>query len=369
LNDIHVFLISFIIFWLLVYFIGRRLLQNKYGLSIQPFFIKWESKLFRNLLYKYSRKWGRFWRTFSWMSIIIGFGLTCFSLIFFLWNIIRAALFYERVSSATLVIPGVTLKLYWLPYFLIAVVITVLLHESAHGIIALSEDVNIKSAGMLLLAFFFGGFVEPDENELKKSSIITRMKIFSAGSASNMLSGLIILLLLSGLFIQSPSGLIILETLEGGPLEKAGIGPWDIIYSLNDQRIHTLQDLADFMSNIRPGERIVVRTGRGDFTVIAMPSPGGGQRAIIGLVSSLPYYPSKLGLGYIFDTHLYLTLNWLFIVLVSVAIFNMLPIPYLDGDRLLQCSLEKFPKGIILKRFFNMLSIFLLVANIMLSSI
>lgn len=368
MSDIHLFLISFIIFWLLMYLIGRRFLQKKYGLSIQPFFIKWESRLFRDLLYKCSRKWRRLWRTFSWISIMIGFGLTCFSLIFFSWNIIRAALFYERVYSATLIIPGLTLKLYWLPYFLIAVVITVLLHESAHGIIALSEGVNIKSAGMLLLAFFFGGFVEPDGNELEKSSNITRMKIFSAGSASNMLSGLIILLLLSGLFIQSPSGLIILETLEGGPLEKAGIRSWDIIYSLNDQSIRTLRDLADFMSNVRPGERIVVRTGRGEFTITAMQSPE-GQRAIIGLVSSLPYYPSKLGLGYMLDTQLYLTLNWLFIVLISVAIFNMLPIPYLDGDRLLQCSLEKFPKGIILKRFFNMLSIFLLVANIMLSGI
>ncbi|MEM2273337.1 MAG: site-2 protease family protein [Candidatus Bathyarchaeia archaeon] len=370
MSEIYLFLISFLIFWLLMYILGRRILPKKYGLSIQPFFIKWESRRFRDFLYKCSNKWRLFWRIFSWISVFIGFGLTCFSLVFFSWNIIRATFFYERVSSATLVIPGVTLKLYWLPYFLIAVVITVLLHESAHGIVASNEGLSIKSAGALLLAIFFGGFVELDENELNKASRATRMKIFSAGSASNMLGGLIVLLLLSGLFIQSPSGLIILETLEGGPLQRAGIGPWDIIYTLNNQKIRTLQDLADFMSNIRPGEKIIVGTGRGDFIITAAPSPDGSQRAIIGLVSSLPYYPSMLRFGYLLDAQIYLTLNWLFIMLISVAIFNMLPIPQLDGDKLLQCLLEKTPKaGAVLKRTFNALSIFLLIANIIISSV
>ncbi|MEM1586774.1 MAG: site-2 protease family protein [Candidatus Bathyarchaeia archaeon] len=370
LNEVFIFLISFLTFWSLIYILSKRVLLKRHRLSIQPFFIKWELNSFREFLYKCSSRWGRIWRVFSWISVFIGVGLTFFALAFLSWNIIRASLLYERVSSVTLVIPGVTFKLYWLPYFLIATIITVFLHEAAHGIVALNEGVSIKSSGALLLAIFFGGFVELDEEKLDESSYTARLKIFSAGSASNILCGLIIFLLLSGLFIQSPSGLIILEMIEGGPLQRAGIRSWDIIYALDGREIRTMQDLIDFMSNVRPWEEITVRTGRGNFIVTAEPSPEEGGRAIIGLVSSLIYYPSRLGLGYLLDAQLYLILNWLFIVLISVAIFNMLPIPYLDGDRLLQCLLEKFPRGrILLKNIFNALSIFLFLINIIISSV
>ncbi|MEM1514630.1 MAG: M50 family metallopeptidase [Candidatus Bathyarchaeia archaeon] len=292
------------------------------------------------------------------------------ALAFLLWNLVRAALLNQMFSSVTLVIPGVTLRLYWLPYFLIAVILTIFIHEAAHGIVAINEGISVKSAGILLLAFFLGGFIEPDEKELSVASSKAKMKVFSAGSSSNIVAGLIVFLLLSSLFIQIPSGLIVLETLDGGPLYRTGIGFWDVIYAINGHEIHTLQDLRDFMSNVKPGEEIIISTSKGNFVIAAAPSPEGEEHAIVGLVSSIPYYPSKLGLGHPIDTHLYLALNWLFIVLMSVAAFNMLPIPYLDGDKIFQCLAEKFLKeGSILKRFFNLLSLFLLLANIVISSV
>jgi len=370
LNETLNFAFFLLTFWLVVYILSRKLSLSRYGLDIRPFFIKWESKKFRDLLYRCSSRWGRAWRAFSWVSMFIGVGLMALALAFLLWNIVRVVIVHEASSSVALVIPGVTLRLYWLPYFLVAVVITIFIHEAAHGAVALSESISVKSAGALLLATFFGGFVELDERELNVAPPKAKIKVFSAGSASNLLAGLIVFLLLSGLFIQIPSGLIVLETLEEGPLQRAGIRTWDIIYALNNHEIHTLQDLGDFMSSVKPGEEIVVRTGRGDFVVTAAPSPGCGQRAIIGLVSSIPYYPSRLGLGYPLDVHLYLTLNWLFIVLVSVAALNMLPIPYLDGDRLLQCLAERASRvGAAVKKLLNALSIFLLLVNIVMSSV
>lgn len=370
MNETLDFIFSLLAFWLVVYMLGKKLNLSKYGLEIKPFLIKWELKKFKDILYKCSSKGGKVWRIFSWISVAIGAGFMVLTLILLSWNIVRATILNETFSSVALIIPGVTLKLYWLPYFLISVVVTVIIHEAAHGIIALSEGISVKSAGALLLAVFFGGFVELDEKELNAAPRRSKIKVFSAGSSSNVIAGLIVLFLLSGLFVQSPSGLVVLETLEGGPLQRAGIRTWDVIYALNNYEIHTLQDLRDFMSSVKPGEKIVVRTGRGDFIITAALGPEGEQRSIIGLVSSIPYYPSKLGFGYPLDIHLYLTLNWLFLVLISVAAFNMLPVPYLDGDRLLQCLVSGGSKvGDVLKKLLNVLSVFLLLANIVISSL
>lgn len=369
MNETLIFMLTFLAFWLVAYMLGKKLPLQRYGLDIKPFLIKWESKRFRGLLYKLSSRWKRVWRIFSWASVFIGAGLMVLTLTFLSWNIIRAAVLQETLSPVRVIIPGLTLKLYWLPYFIAAVIVTIFIHEAAHGVIALNEGISVKSAGALLLGIFFGGFVETDETELNAAPLKAKMKVFSAGSASNMLAGLIVLLILSGLFVQNPLGLIVLETLEGGPLQKAGIGPWDVIYALNDREIRSLQDLVSFMSSVKPGEDVIVRTSRGDFIVKAAPSPDNGQRAIIGLISSTPYYPSRLRLGHLLDAHLHFILNWFSIVLLSVAAFNMLPIPYLDGDKMLQCLIEAAPrKGAALRKTLNAISFFLLLANIVMSS-
>lgn len=370
MNEIHLFLLSFLALWLLVYIVNRALQLKKYGLNIKPFFIKWESERFRKLLYKFSRMGVKRLRFLSYIGVIMGFGLMVFILALLSWNLIKRFILYEPAQSVTILVPGLTLKLYWLPYFLVAVVVTILVHEAAHGIVALSEGVNVKSAGLLLLAIFFGGFVELNEEELERASRNTKIKIFSAGSATNLLIGLLVFLLLLGLFAQSPSGLIVPEVLEGGPLHKAGVRAWDIIYALNGTRIGTYQDLAAFMSKVKPGDNVLVETSRGSFIVTAAPSPEDPQRPIIGVISPLPYYQSRVGLGRFLDIQLYFTLNWMFLVLFSVAAFNMLPIPFFDGDRMLQCLLEKLPRtGSILKKFFNLVSIFLMIANVVVSGV
>ncbi|MEM2351966.1 MAG: site-2 protease family protein, partial [Thermoproteota archaeon] len=209
MNKTLEFVLFFLAFWLVVYLLSRRLSLSKYGLDIRPLLIKWESKRFRNLLYRCSCRWRKVWRIFSWASIFIGIILMVLALAFLLWNLVRAALLNQMFSSVTLVIPGVTLRLYWLPYFLIAVILTIFIHEAAHGIVAINEGISVKSAGILLLAFFLGGFIEPDEKELSVASSKAKMKVFSAGSSSNIVAGLIVFLLLSSLFIQIPSGLIV----------------------------------------------------------------------------------------------------------------------------------------------------------------
>lgn len=367
----YLIILSLLIAWLAAYFLGRVLPLKRYGLDIRPLFIKYESKWFKDLLYKCSSRQKVLWRVFSSTSVLLGFGLMIFIVVFLLRNLVGTLfLHYRQVAAVIPIIPGLTLDLLWLPYFLIAVLAAIFMHESAHGIIALIEGVEIKSAGLLALAIFPGGFVEIEEEEINRLPHLSRMKIFSAGSSSNLIFGLIMLLLISVLFSSTPTGIIVINVLENGPLQKAGIGRWDVIYALNNTRISSQRDLSAFMSNVKPGDKLVVSTNKGDFLIESARSLEDEHRAIIGILSPyLSYYPSRLRLGYFWDTQIYITLYWLFMVLINVAIFNMLPIPMLDGDKFLQCLIERaFRKGGgALKKFFNAFSLFLIIANIMLS--
>jgi len=360
-----IFALFILAFWLAVYILGRILSLKRYGVEVKPLLLKYNSEGFKSLLYKFSSRWRRAWIFFSHISILLGFGLMLFAIIFLSGNLIESLLPGGEGAVITPIIPGLTLSLYWLPYFLIAVIVAVFTHEAAHGIIALIEGIDIKSAGALILAIFFGGFVEIDEGKLNNLPQVSRMKIFSAGSSSNILGGLIVFLILSALFIQSPSGIVVLEVLDGGPLDAAGIRRWDVIYALNGTIIRTYQDLVEFMSGIRPGDTLIVSTSRGVFTIKIIPNPDNSERAIIGIVRPvLQYYPSRLGLSPFWNIQAYLTLNWLFLILVNVAVFNMLPIPLLDGDRFLQCLLERIAGSDTLRKFLNILSLFLMAANI-----
>ena len=369
LGEGYVFVLSLLVFWLVIYLLSKVFDLRKYGLIIYPFFIRYDSNLFKKTLYRLSHKWRGIWKIFSYLSVILGLGLMIFVMLFLIQNLIGLSLPKGGGTPISIIIPGLTLSLYWLPYFFLSIVLAVFIHEAAHGVVALIEGASINSAGILFLAIFPGGFVELKDEELKALKNESKLKIFSAGTAANILTGLIFFLLLSALFIRSPSGVVVVEVIEGGPLDLAGIRRWDVIYALNGTPIHTFQDLFVFLSNVKPGEKIVVSTNRGDFYITTAPSPENSSRGIIGIMlPSLTYYPSRLGLGAFWDIQLYLILNWLFILSVSVSVFNMLPIPALDGDKFLQCLLQKLPSGgDWIKKFFNIFSIFLFAANILLS--
>ncbi|MEM0011180.1 MAG: hypothetical protein QXD04_03055 [Candidatus Bathyarchaeia archaeon] len=86
------------------------------------------------------------WIFFSHISILLGFGPTLFAIIFLSGNLIESLLLGGEGAVITPVILELTLSLYWLPYFLIAVIVAVFTHEAAHRIIALIEGIDIKSA-------------------------------------------------------------------------------------------------------------------------------------------------------------------------------------------------------------------------------
>lgn len=368
-QEVWLFAISLVVFWLLVYLLNRAIPFKKYGFRVEPFLIRYESRRFKAFLENSSKKNRLFWKTFSNIGIALALGLMIFALFFLTDNLTKFFTPGEVGSRVVPVLPGLTLRLYWLPYLILAVVVAAVTHEAAHGIVARIEGVSIKSAAAFLLAIFPGGYVDLDQKEFETSSTTSKLRMISAGSAINLSTWFLVFLTISGLFVQSPSGIVVIEVLEGGPLERAGLRRWDVIYAVNDTPIQTYQDLSVFMANVTPATRLLLSTSRGSVPINAAPDPDEPGRAIIGIRSPVVlYYPSRLGLGFFWDVQLYTALNWMFILLTSLAVFNMLPIPLLDGDKFLRYFLQSFTKkDKLMKTFLNTVSLFLVAANMVLS--
>jgi membrane-associated protease RseP (regulator of RpoE activity) len=243
--------------------------------------------------------------------------------------------------------------------------ITVVTHELAHGISARLDKIPIDSAGIILALVFPGAFVEPNEKKFEKAALLPKLRMLAAGSSTNLVTGLLALLLLTTLF--TPGGVVILETFDGGPLETAGLGQWDIIQGINGTKIANVTALGNYLDGVAVNDTLILETNKGPVNVTTV--KGSDGRAIIGLVNALNYFQGKLSLGHVVDIHVYLTLTWLLLMGIAIGVFNMLPAFPFDGDKFLYYSLKKVTqRDLHIVRIVVSLACFgLIAANLILS--
>jgi len=342
------FLIGLVVFWAILYLLAYVFHLDKHGLDVKPAFLMYKSKALNTSIDKLAKKKPVLWTTLSNIGVAFSVGLMAFSLYFLINNLLRFSQVGE-IGYVAPVIPGLTLSLVWLPFFLVAVVVIVLPHELAHGIMARVENIPVLSTGILAVLVFFGAFVEPDEKEFEKASLTARLRMLSAGSATNLVTALLALILLSGLF-AAPAGLLIQETVPNGPLENAGLGRWDVIQAINGTPITTYADFSIYMRSVKAGQNLsltVLRNNRVEqITITTASAPENKSRAIIGLNTGLgaSYQPNRLGLDQYAGVNLYWTIFWIYAFAFSLAVFNMLPLYPFDGERVLYYPLERFVK-------------------------
>jgi hypothetical protein len=92
------------------------------------------------------------------------------------------ALLYPGTSIA-----GVGYLSFW--YWLIGLFLIALVHEMAHGIVAVANKIKIKSSGFAVLGIiaplFPAAFVEPDEKQMSKRPAIEQYSVLAAGPMIN----------------------------------------------------------------------------------------------------------------------------------------------------------------------------------------
>jgi membrane-associated protease RseP (regulator of RpoE activity) len=147
-------------------------------------------------------------------------------------------------------------------------------------------------------------------------------------------------LAISPFYSPNSNGVLIIDTVEGGAAQKAGIQKWDIIYSLNGTKVKDVKALSDFMKKVLPNSVLLVSTNKGNFLLNLKHSLENSSRAIIGIYS-FNYYEPRFSLFPVqMPYHIYMLENWMQTIFISVALINMLPLYPLDGDRFLDAILK-----------------------------
>jgi membrane-associated protease RseP (regulator of RpoE activity) len=270
-------------------------------------------------------------------------------------------------------------------YGLIALIITLVIHEAGHGIVARVYNIKVESTGILLfLGLPVGAFVNIEQEELKKASVKQKSAILTAGALNNMVIAAISLIALyfvvstlTPLAISSkPQFGVEVAGVNGGSLaEKLGLSKGSVIQTIAGQKVHSIEDLSTLLrSNLGHIIKITWQSQMGEkiTRTISLPPFVEANRGILGIYitevapnpslvlqryksafGSNPLFlliPPTLGPGTyavpfsdfmaskyesnILGSSFPLIANmlfWIWFINFNVGIFNALPITFLDG--------------------------------------
>ena len=340
--------------WFLVYILARFFkLDEKFGWTMGPLFLLIRTKRFNKFIEKSATKHARFWRAFGNVSIFFGFICMFASFGALIYSLV--IIFQPSTTSpgptVGLIIPGVTISFKTALYLIIPIILTMIPHEFAHGVVCHADGVELKSTGLAFFAIFFGAFVEPDEESLIKTSYMTRMRTFASGMFPNLILGLLTIPVLIfapnilSLSYHPPDGILIQEVIADSPAETAGLERGMVLFDVNDTHLFTQMNFSLYMSKTKPNQVIVLNTTEGDISVRLCVHPDNDTMGYLG-VYSLPYQASKTGLDCkFFPNYFHQQTLWMIIVTFGSVLFNALPIPFLlDGDKMLSPFLLKIFK-------------------------
>src|SRR4029077_4675763 len=144
-------------------------------------------------------------------------------------------------------------------YILISIAVLLIPHEAAHGIASVIDKVPIKSSGVFLAILLPGGFVEIDEEDLSKRKPLTKLRVFAAGSFTNVVTWFIVILLLtnfaasiSPLYNPNSSGVIITDLVPGGAAQSSNIPAWSVLSQINGTSIQSISSLQTYLTSLSP---------------------------------------------------------------------------------------------------------------------
>lgn len=288
--------------------------------------------------------------------------------------------------QANLLIPGLNPLLPW-TYGWIALVITIVIHEAGHGIVARVYNAKVESTGLVLFLIFpIGAFVNIQREELEKTSLRHKCSILTAGPLNNMIlaaASLIALYFVVSTLNPLPGldespRVLVGEVRHGSLAEQLGITQRSIIQSIDGQEIKKLNDVGEVLRASEGDDieviwkdargNVLAESGRNEngllgVTIIGMGSPSDAlnnyKRAFLdprGYLLLLtpptlqgpfpaPYsdsMASKYGSN-LFGSYFPVISNllfWLWFINFNVGIFNALPIGPFDGGQLYGSLIE-----------------------------
>jgi membrane-associated protease RseP (regulator of RpoE activity) len=151
----------------------------------------------------------------------------------------------------------------------VALIIAMIIHEGAHGIVARSLGLPVKASGLLFFLFVpIGAFVDIDETAIKQAKPSYAARVLAAGAGVNLVAGVVCLLLMVlvvGSFAPAATGAGIVSVASGTPAAKAGLLPGDIVTQIDGKSLTDISTVIGPNTTLQAGQSInmtVYRDGK-----------------------------------------------------------------------------------------------------------
>jgi len=266
IEGLIIFLSILFTYCIVVYILHKKGILKKYNISFYGPGLLLRTKKFRSFIKKISSI-KKFWRLYGNFSIAFCLVIMIFMVYVFidqLWILQGLSPEIKEILPGLdmmLVLPGINplLPLEYIWYIIIALVIAIIVHEFSHGILTFASNLKVKSLGLLYLIIPIGAFVEPDDEELKKTKASNRMRVFAVGPMANFIVAFVALLLLSFVFmsaVQPIEGGDVLHVYDGTPANDIGLTSGSVIISINDTNAYNISSLRVLLDKTHPGQTV-----------------------------------------------------------------------------------------------------------------
>lgn len=343
--------------WLLLMLLSSSLDLESKGLRIGPGVLIWRSDFFNKIYEKINRKAeiiDKFGNFSGDISLIIFLILPILLLI----NVIR---FFSSFSSPLFVpnpISRINFELLLL--IIIPLISALIIHELLHGVMATNRKVEVSGSGFAIIGVIIAFFVQMVPESLEQSKKKDRLAILSSAIVANLLLAILLIPVFSSSHVfvsplyNHPTGALITDVFDGSPAFDAGIERGQVIVALQtfkefqppiEVRVASANSLIANLRNIPHGEVFVIITLNGNFSIIGINPPENSQLisgSYIG-VSIYDYQQPKLGfLSPFLPYWMEQELSWMINMNLILGMFNLIPLPFTDGSKILSILLEEY---------------------------
>jgi len=182
-----------LVVWTIFYFLAKQMKLDEKGWEIAPYYALYKSTRLNDVIKRLGNWNPGFWKVLGNIGVAASIGQALFITYILGKNIWSFIFVPEQASPVQPLIPGVTISVNSMPWFLLAAGIVILTHELGHGIMCVVENVRVKSSAVMFAVIIFGGAVEPDEEDMKNASVMSKMRIFAIGSIINLVTGIMMI--------------------------------------------------------------------------------------------------------------------------------------------------------------------------------
>lgn len=356
MNGLWYYVIGFILIWTiaLIYKLYRPD-SEKLEMAF-PILLMYRTDRFKGFIDKVAKKAPRFWKWYMNIGIVI-----CFiSMAVMVVVLIQSLGTVLKTPSVSILLPGVQIpgSPIFIPFIsgFIALILLIIVHEFSHGILARVEGIDIKSMGLLLFIILPGAFVEPDDEQIEKSSRLSKLRIYGAGSMANIVLAIIALLIFAAIanfavpLAYDQQGVEITDVVKDSPA-VGNLQKGMIVTSINDHKVTNATSYSSAISTLKPNTTAHITTNKGTYTFKLGENPNNKSVGYMGIRAQQHLvlkenvkdtYGDVLPWAILSLEDLF---KWIYFINLSVGLFNLLPMKPLDGGLMLEELLSyKFSK-------------------------